>query len=42
MDEVKQVIVMRTKYPDGKGGFFQLRKGELIAQGTCFWYVDER
>jgi peptidyl-tRNA hydrolase, PTH2 family len=34
MDEVKQVIVMRTQYPDGKGGHFQLRKGKLIAQGA--------
>jgi len=31
---VKQVIVMRKNYPDGKGGFFQLRKGKLISQGA--------
>lgn len=32
--EVKQVIVMRTKYPDGKGGYKGLRKGKEIAQGS--------
>ena len=32
-DKVKQVIVMRTKYPDGKGGLKTIRKGKLIAQG---------
>lgn len=40
---VKQVIVMRTKYPDGKGGFFSLRKGKLIAQGAhaaMMWLSD--
>lgn len=31
---VKQVIVMRTKYPDGEGGTKTLRKGKLIAQGS--------
>lgn len=34
MSEIKQVIVMRTKYPDGKGGFFTPRKGKMIAQGA--------
>jgi len=33
-DEIKQVIVIRRKYPDGKGGFFQLRTGKLIAQAA--------
>lgn len=28
----KQVIVMRCKYPDGKGGTTGLRKGKMIAQ----------
>ena len=32
--EVKQVIVMRDKYPDGKGGVTSVRKGKLIAQGS--------
>lgn len=31
---VKQVIVMRTQYPDGKGGTTGIRKGKLIAQGS--------
>ena len=31
---VKQVIVIRTRYPDGKGGFFKPRTGKLIAQGA--------
>jgi PTH2 family peptidyl-tRNA hydrolase len=30
--DVKQVIVVRTKYPDGKGGQRGLRHGKLIAQ----------
>jgi PTH2 family peptidyl-tRNA hydrolase len=30
--ESKQVIVMRTKYPDGKGGTFKIRTGKMIAQ----------
>ena len=30
----KQVLVVRTKYPDGKGGFFKPRTGKLIAQGA--------
>jgi PTH2 family peptidyl-tRNA hydrolase len=33
-DKVKQVIVMRIKYPDGKGGTTGLRKGKLISQGS--------
>ena len=32
MGEVKQVIVMRKKYPDGKGGYFSPRTGKLISQ----------
>lgn len=31
---IKQVIVMRRNYPDGKGGFKNLRTGKLIAQGS--------
>ena len=30
----KQVLVMLTRYPDGKGGTFKPRKGKLIAQGA--------
>lgn len=33
-NDVKQVIVMRTKYPDGNGGTMKLRTGKLIAQGS--------
>lgn len=33
-DPVKLVIVMRTTFPDGKGGWFGPRKGKLIAQGA--------
>lgn len=33
-DKVKQVIIMRTKYPDGKGGTRKLRSGKMIAQGA--------
>ena len=33
-DEIKQVIVIRRKYPDGNGGFFQPRTGKLIAQAA--------
>jgi PTH2 family peptidyl-tRNA hydrolase len=33
-DVVKQVIVMRTKYPDGNGGTRKLRTGKMIAQGA--------
>ncbi len=34
MCNVKQVIVLRRKYPDGKGGFFKPRIGKLIAQAS--------
>lgn len=34
MSITKQVLVIRTKYPDGKGGFFKPRTGKLIAQGA--------
>lgn len=30
--DVKQVIVVRTKFPDGKGGTFGMRTGKLAAQ----------
>ncbi|NBO64961.1 MAG: hypothetical protein EBU88_08990, partial [Acidobacteria bacterium] len=29
---IKQVIVFRTSYPDGKGGVRKLRRGKEIAQ----------
>ena len=29
---IKQVIVVRTKYPDGRGGFFGMRMGKMAAQ----------
>lgn len=32
--EVKQVIVVRTNYPDGKGGFRKLRTGKIAAQAS--------
>ena len=32
--ETKQVIVMRTKYPDGNGGVTGVRKGKLCAQAA--------
>lgn len=31
-DKIKQVIVIRRKFPDGKGGFFGIRLGKTIAQ----------
>jgi PTH2 family peptidyl-tRNA hydrolase len=31
---IKQVIVIRTRYPDGKGGTFKPRTGKLCAQGA--------
>ena len=31
---VKQVIVLRTKYPDGRGGFFKPRLGKMAAQAA--------
>ena len=33
-NDPKQVIVVRTKYPDGKGGTFKCRMGKLIAQAA--------
>jgi len=34
MSDVKQILILRTKYPDGKGGFKNVRKGKLVAQGA--------
>lgn len=34
MNKVKQVIVMRVKYPDGKGGTVGIRRGKEIAQAS--------
>lgn len=34
MDYYKQVLVIRQKYPDGKGGLCKTRKGKEIAQGA--------
>lgn len=31
---IKQVIVMRTHFPDGKGGLRKVRQGKMIAQGA--------
>lgn len=31
---IKQVIVMRTHYPDGSGGLRKVRTGKMIAQGA--------
>lgn len=31
---IKQVIVMRTHYPDGAGGVRKVRTGKMIAQGA--------
>ena len=31
---IKQIIVMRTHYPDGKGGTRKVRQGKMIAQGA--------
>lgn len=31
-NDIKQVIVMRTHYPDGNGGLRKLRTGKMIAQ----------
>lgn len=33
-DPVKQIIVMRTKFPDENGGLFSMRKGKMVAQGS--------
>ena len=32
--EPKQAIIMRIRYPDGKGGTYKPRTGKLIAQGA--------
>lgn len=32
--ETKQVIVLRHKYPDDKGGLRKIRTGKLVAQGS--------
>jgi peptidyl-tRNA hydrolase, PTH2 family len=43
MNDVKQVIVMRTHYPNDNGGVFSPRKGKLIAQGAhaaMMWLSD--
>lgn len=32
--KVKQVIVIIKKFPDGKGGFFSLRRGKEISQAS--------
>lgn len=32
--EIKQVILLRTSYPDGKGGTFKPRTGKLAAQAA--------
>lgn len=34
MSKIKQVIVMRDKYPDGQGGTKGLRRGKEISQGS--------
>lgn len=34
MRDTKQVIVMRTHYPDSKGGLKTIAKGKMIAQGA--------
>ena len=31
---IKQIIVIRTKYPDNNGGFRKLRTGKLISQAA--------
>ena len=31
---IKQVLVLRLKYPDGKGGFTKLRTGKLCSQAS--------
>lgn len=33
-DHIKQIIVIRTKYPDGNGGTKKLRTGKLISQAA--------
>lgn len=34
MKEVRQIIIMRRKYPDGKGGTKGLRRGKELAQAS--------
>jgi PTH2 family peptidyl-tRNA hydrolase len=34
MPETKQVIIIRTKFPDGKGGHFGMRTGKIAAQAA--------
>ncbi len=34
MSDIKQVLVMVMKFPDGKGGIHNPRKGKLISQGS--------
>lgn len=31
---IKQVIVMRTHFPDGKGGLRKIRTGKMVSQGA--------
>lgn len=41
-DKVKQVIVLRVRYPDGNGGVRKVRSGKLVAQGahaSMLWLV---
>lgn len=33
-DTIKQIIVVRTKYPDGNGGNRKLRTGKIISQAA--------
>lgn len=33
-DDIKQVLVIRTHYPDGKGGLYKPRWGKLAAQAA--------
>jgi PTH2 family peptidyl-tRNA hydrolase len=33
-ETIKQIIVIRTKYPDGNGGLKKLRTGKLISQAA--------
>jgi peptidyl-tRNA hydrolase, PTH2 family len=34
MIKIKQVIVLRIRYPDGQGGTRKVRTGKLVAQGA--------
>lgn len=41
-ENVKQVIVLRVRYPDGNGGTRKVRSGKLVAQGahaSMLWLV---